>query len=326
MFRLPASVLAASLLVSCGSTVRSITDLPLALRAPQPTNEGLVVYSDIEGGHLPPRATGIKAGSRVVVSFVACERRSVDYGAASWSCSADGTEPTPEERAVIERSTSCFRLERREASHAVIAALEGDRPHTLPPSSGTHLVFVRRTQVNRTTERIALGCENAGYQPCDPVGSRTTGRTLEQVTRTREMWVAGDGAPADPWLQARPFPAWRTNVSYARIETPEWSFAPGDSFADDDARHWLERLSQIDESKAPRAMRLSLLWDRAVLSFALADFARGASALAAVEQALGAGSPHDPIEQQIVLEAPTLHALLDGTLSLTDPCHHAAGK
>jgi hypothetical protein len=316
------SFFAVSLLASCGSTVRSVTASPLGLQTPRLSAgfSGLTVHSDIEGYHVPPRAPDIKAGSRVVLSFVACERHSEEWGPPVWSCHADDAEQTPEEHLVIERAAACFDLERSEASRDILAALAADRWQAPPTTAEVHLVFVRRTQINRTKEVRPIGCEAAVGQPCDPVSAEATGRTLEQVSRSRNVLIIGPGAPADPYLRAWPFPAWRADVSYANVETPELSFAPGDTLTDAQARGWLERLSKIDETTASRTVRLSILWDRAVLAFKMGDVARGERALAAAERELAPEPSREEVDRKIVVGAPTLHALLDGTVSLADPC------
>jgi hypothetical protein len=315
------TILAAAFLVSCGSRAKSETTAPFGIHETRPDLSGLVVYSDIEGQHVPPRIPAIRPGSHVELSFVACERRSEEYGPAHWSCRPDGSAPTKEEGPAIERLEACFDVERREAAHDIVVALGSDRWQPPPSSSSVQLVFLRLTSINRSKEIRAVGCEGANGRPCDPVGAEATGRTLEQITHTIDVLLIGDGAPAEPYLRAWPFPAWTSNVALMPVDTGDVMFAPAAArLTSAQAKEWLERLSKVDGTGLSRTTRLALLWDRTVLAFRSSDLARGAPLLAAVEKELAPEASREAIDWQILNQTPTLHGLLDHTLSLTDPC------
>lgn len=306
---------------SCGATVRAVTDGPLPPPPAPIATSGIVVYSDIEGHHMPPRVPRPKVGERVIVSFVACERHSENYGPATWSCRADDDAAlAPDEARTLERASACFAVERRPATRAIVAGLGADRP-ALPPTPETLFVFVRRTQVNRSKEVKPIGCESAGDHPCDPVGAQATGRTHETVNRSHAVWIGGEGVPTTTrWLEKWPLPPWAAPLTYAKLTTLDPPFAPGAELDDADARAWLARLTAVDASNAPRVTRLALAWDRAILAFKLGDRARGLEALAAAEKELAPETQREPIDRQIAYEAATLHAIADGTLTQKDPC------
>jgi hypothetical protein len=314
--------LAATVVSSCTSISRSVTDATFSIREapPDPSFSGLMVYSDLEGDHVPPRRAALAPGTHVVLSFVACERWSEEYGPPRWSCRADDAPPTPEVLHAVERAAACFDLERKEAPADILAALSRDGWEP-PPTSQTRLVIVRKTMTNRNREIHALGCENAPPgQACDPIGAKDTGRTLEQVTRSREVLLVEPAPSSDPWLHGWLFPAWKAGVTSFPVQTPEGAFAPGASLDDAQARTWLSRLEALDLAAAPRTVRLSAHWDRAVLAFKLKDLERGRQALAAAERELDQGPSAEFLDAQLRGQAPTLHAILEGSLSFTDPC------
>jgi hypothetical protein len=313
-------------MIACSSKATSrVETLPFAIKPALPSASNasaLTVYSNFSGQFPPLPSSTVRPHSKVTLSFGQCVRQARNYGEPVWSCSPIQEQIAPDELRFFKRLNTCVDIDRKVVSNEILRSLQADL--WVPPSiTGTHILVVRTKQINQSDTYIPLGCEGVQEgQTCDPVGAEYTGETVETRAYTRVL-VVGEGAGSNPDLEADLFPGWNTSVSFLKLETSDEQLEPRNQISTDEARKWMSHFSKLDVAKLNTESKLALHWNLAVLAFKTGDIVRGAAELATVEARL-TGS--ETVYTKIAAGAPVLHALIDGSVTLADPCTSAVQK